>query len=70
MRVLLLEKAWALGIFNADDLDTNQLELEVMYASLNPEGRYQYEGRHGVPDVITRTCLPDPVYISGYGRVV
>lgn len=69
MSQMIQDKATMLGISNADQLTDEQLEMEVMYASLNPMGRYNYEGRHGVPDIYIRTTLPDPVYIPGYGRV-
>ena len=64
MQNILLEKARMLGISDAEYLTDKQLETEVMYASLNKEGRQVLAGRLGRYAECIRTVLPEPMVVS------
>lgn len=62
---LLIEKANVLGISDAEYMTEQELRYEVHYQSLSPAGRCSedYTKKRPVVCGISRTCLPDPIYI-------
>jgi NADPH-dependent curcumin reductase CurA len=53
-----------LGISDAELLTDKQLELEVMYASLNPDGRNRMARGQGKYAERICTVLPSPMVVS------
>ncbi len=63
MNTMLIEKANALGISDAEYMSEDKLKREVEYASLDKEGRRDMAGRQARSEFVTRTHLPDPMVV-------
>lgn len=62
MTSMLMMKANALGISDAECLTEIQLEQEIEYASLSRTARTDIPRQRGVVGAITCTTVPDPIY--------